>query len=87
MLFVAGKLPDDIFSLLNKNFGDLKSQPVTPAPITTQPSEEKKYRVINDPNGVQGAIRLATPFHNRHHPDFPAHRPSAPVSRALKPER
>ena len=31
---------------------------------------EKKYRVINDPQGVQGAVRMGTPFPNRHHPDF-----------------
>ena len=70
VIFVAGKLPDNIFPLLNKNFGDLKNQPITADGIATQPSEEKKYRVINDPNGVQGAVRLATHFHNRHHPDF-----------------
>ena len=31
---------------------------------------EKKSRVTNDSKGVQGAIRLARPFPNRHHPDF-----------------
>src|SRR5581483_641720 len=31
---------------------------------------EKKYRVTNDENGVQGAVRLARPFPNRHDPDF-----------------
>lgn len=70
VIFVAGKLPGNIFPLLNTHFGDLKNQPVTSPAIATQPSEEKKYRVINDPNGVQGAVRVATPFHNRHHPDF-----------------
>ncbi|MGG2367830.1 M16 family metallopeptidase, partial [Salmonella enterica] len=35
-----------------------------------QSAENKKYRIINDPDGVQGAIRLARPFPNRHHPDF-----------------
>ncbi len=33
-------------------------------------SEQKKYNISNDPNGVQGAIRLGIPFPNRHHPDF-----------------
>jgi len=36
----------------------------------SQPAREKKYRLNNDPNGVQGAIRIARPFPNRHHPDF-----------------
>jgi len=70
IIFVAGKLPGNIFSLLNKNFGDLKNQHVTSNDIAIQPADEKKYRVTNDPNGVQGAIRLGTPFPNRRHPDF-----------------
>ena len=70
VIFVAGKLPPDTFSLLNQYFGNLKNQPIKPTGILTRPAEQKKYRVTNDPNGVQGAIRLATPFPNRHHPDF-----------------
>src|SRR5688500_2833851 len=70
VIFVAGKLPPDTFSLLNNYFGDLKNQAVDRAEILTQPAEEKKYRVTNDPNGVQGAIRMGIPFPNRHHPDF-----------------
>jgi zinc protease len=70
IIFVAGKLPPDIFQLLDDSFGDLANNTVTVSPIASQPAEEKKYRVINDPSGVQGAIRMATPFPNRHHPDF-----------------
>jgi predicted Zn-dependent peptidase len=70
IIFVAGKLPANIFPLLNKYFGDLKNQPAESFNITSHPAEEKKYRVSNDPNGVQGAIRLGTFFPNRHHPDF-----------------
>ncbi|MDP2420473.1 pitrilysin family protein, partial [Sediminibacterium sp.] len=33
-------------------------------------SEEKKHQIINDANGVQGAIRIARPFPNKHHPDY-----------------
>ena len=70
IIFAAGRLPADTFSLLNHHFGDLKNQSVTLNEISSQPAEEKKYRVVNDPNGVQGAIRMASPFPNRHHPDF-----------------
>jgi predicted Zn-dependent peptidase len=70
VIFVAGKLPANIFSVLNKNFGELKNQPVNPSSISIKPADEKKYRVINDPNGVQGAVRLGTPFPDRRHPDF-----------------
>ncbi|MEO6731850.1 MAG: pitrilysin family protein [Ferruginibacter sp.] len=72
VIFVAGNLPAGLFAQLNKQFGDL--------PITTNttqlptniilPASQKKQRISNDPNGVQGAIRIARPFPNRHHPDF-----------------
>ncbi len=72
ILFVAGKLPPNIMELLDAAFGDLPLEGGNPKlpehPIL--PAVEKKYRIINDPNGVQGAIRLARDFPNRHHPDF-----------------
>lgn len=70
ILFVAGKLPVDIESMLNQHFGDLPVKNITTNEMVTEKATEKKYRVINDPAGVQGSIRLARPFPNRHHPDF-----------------
>lgn len=72
ILFVAGKLPPDIEQQLNKNFGALpfNKQPVPSVEHNATPAPEKKHTIINDPNGVQGAIRMARPFPNRHHPDF-----------------
>jgi len=70
IIFVAGKLPQDLYSILNSAFGDLQNKPVALNNIPGNLEKEKKHRVINDPNGVQGAIRLGTPFPNRHHPDF-----------------
>jgi zinc protease len=70
IIFVSGKLPDDIFPLLNQHFGDLPVHNVTVPAIASVQATEKKYRVINDEAGVQGAIRMGTPFPNRHHPDF-----------------
>ena len=70
LMFAAGKLPSNLYPLLNQHFGDLGNQPVTVSDIAAKAAEEKKYRVINDPQGVQGAIRMGTPFPNRHHPDF-----------------
>jgi predicted Zn-dependent peptidase len=70
VMFVSGKLPQNIFPLLNKNFGDLNSHPVAVQPLPASAAAEKKYRVINDVNGVQGAIRIGASFPNRHHPDF-----------------
>jgi zinc protease len=70
IIFVSGKLPADIYDLLDENFGDLSNKPVILPPIACVPAAEKKYRVVNDPNGVQGSVRLGIPFPNRHHPDF-----------------
>lgn len=75
MLFVAGKLPANIEAQLNTTLGHL---PLTKAdvtaalpPLAITPAADKKYRITNDAAGVQGAIRLARPFPNRHHEDFP----------------
>ena len=71
-IFIAGKLPGNIAQLLNENFGKLTlSKPdFTVDKILATPAIEKKYRVENDANAVQGAIRIAQPFPNRHHEDF-----------------
>jgi len=70
ILFVAGKLPKNLEDLLNQNFGDLSNKKIETVDFLTKPADEKKQRIINDPNGVQGAIRIARSFPNRHHPDF-----------------
>ncbi|HEU4469528.1 MAG TPA: pitrilysin family protein [Flavisolibacter sp.] len=70
ILFAAGRLPSNLGELLNRYFGDLSNQPVALADLRPEPATEKKYRIINDPEGVQGAIRMGSPFPNRHHPDF-----------------
>ncbi|MEP6927959.1 MAG: pitrilysin family protein [Ginsengibacter sp.] len=70
-IFAAGKLPVDFENLFNINFGDLRLNENLPA-IThkAEIASNKKAKLINDPKGVQGAIRIARPFPNRHHPDF-----------------
>jgi zinc protease len=72
VIFIAGKLPVDLFEQLNKSFGTLSltSSIQMEAGKNIIASAEKKYRIQNDVNGVQGAIRIATHFPNRHHPDF-----------------
>lgn len=71
-IFVAGKLPADLPNELNKVFGvlPLQQKPTPNVQHPLQPASEKQYKIINDENGVQGAIRIAQPFPNRHHPDF-----------------
>jgi len=72
IIFTAGILPADIQEQLNNAFGNLplNKQPLPEVIHPTIQAVEKKYNISNDPNGVQGAVRLARPFPNRHHPDF-----------------
>ena len=70
IMFVAGKLPKNLEELLDQNFGDLANNKIEPLNYLAEPATEKRQRITNDPNGVQGAIRIARPFPNRHHPDF-----------------
>ena len=71
IVFMAGKVPANAEQLLNQYFGDLPVTSYAHQPIAIEPVSQKKFRVMNDPAGVQGAIRMARPFPNRHHPDFP----------------
>lgn len=72
ILFAAGKLPADLGDQLNKVFGQLPLNRNSLADVqyNLDPAITKKNHIINDPEGVQGAIRIARPFPNRHHPDF-----------------
>jgi predicted Zn-dependent peptidase len=72
IILVSGKLPADLEQQLNQSLGHLPLQGNRPniTPIATAPLVEKKYRVNNDEQGIQGAIRIARPFPTRHHPDF-----------------
>ncbi len=71
-IFMAGQFSEKEVALVNQFFGkeswneQVSSNPSYP--IVSVP--DKKYRVTNDPNGVQGAIRLLRPFPEKQHPDF-----------------
>ncbi|MGH2645595.1 MAG: M16 family metallopeptidase, partial [Chitinophagaceae bacterium] len=73
-IFIAGKTPEHLDALLNKFFGKDPwngEQQITQNDFPVQSAAEKKYRITNDPNGVQGAVRIARSFPNRYHPDVP----------------
>lgn len=72
IIFVSGRLPADIDVQLNNAFGSLSIQPFDGqlSNFEQLPAVQKKYRVQNDAEGIQGAIRIARPFPNRHDPDF-----------------
>lgn len=72
-IFVAGRVPEDLDALLDEYFGDLplSSKAMSKKIIPFEPATEKHYRISNDPDGVQGAIRIASPFPSRHDADYP----------------
>ncbi|MBL7696747.1 MAG: insulinase family protein [Chitinophagaceae bacterium] len=74
VIFAAGKLPANIMELFEKEIGRLPLKNHRGAgnniAYDFQPSAEKQKLFINDPQGVQAAIRIARQFPNRHHPDF-----------------
>jgi zinc protease len=73
VIFIAGPLPADIQTLVESNFGNLSLTGSAKPKIADEAfvhAKEKKYRITNDPEGVQGAIRIGRNFPNRHHPDF-----------------
>lgn len=72
VIFVAGKVPAELPEMLNEYIGKLAigKQGNSIPDIRTTPATEKKYRIQNDAEAVQGAIRIASNFPNRHHPDF-----------------
>jgi zinc protease len=74
MIVAAGVLPGNLAEQLEASFGALPLNRHTLPEIAHpfQPATQKKYRLPNQgPDAVQGSIRMATPFPNRHHPDFP----------------
>jgi predicted Zn-dependent peptidase len=73
LIFVAGKLPAELSSMLNKELGKLPFNQTDKIikHIPQVRASQKKYRITNDIDSVQAAIRIGRPFPNRHHPDFP----------------
>jgi predicted Zn-dependent peptidase len=68
-------LPQDIEEQLNNAFGHLPLKGYKPAKVIVEAGqkpdpENRVIRLENDKTGVQGSIRMAMPFANRHHPDF-----------------
>ena len=71
-IFISGLLPANHIKMLNDSFGRLncKKEEFILTPIPQTPVTERKFRIENDSQAVQGAIRLASAFPNRKHPDF-----------------
>ena len=72
-IFSAGILPANFQQLLNTYFGSIPFNQVEleEPNHSINPDQQKKWHIINDDQGVQGAIRIARPFPTRKDPDFP----------------
>lgn len=71
-IFMGGNLTDKDMQLVNDIFGKVavSAREVEHKQYDIVTQEERKFHVTNDPNGVQGAIRIGRLFPNRHHDDF-----------------
>lgn len=71
-MFMGGKVGDSEVKLLNSVFGSTTVEPShvlrNTFPLIT--ATERIHRISNDPDGVQGAIRVGRLFPNRHHADY-----------------
>ncbi|PQJ10482.1 insulinase family protein [Flavipsychrobacter stenotrophus] len=71
-MFMAGKVSVADVKHLNEVFGaaPIVATPVAPVAFDHVQRSERVQRISNEPNGVQGAIRIGRLFPNRHHPDY-----------------
>ncbi len=71
-IFMGGRVGESDVQALNEVFGKSALTPSTivPGEFQLPAKAERVQRFSNDANGVQGAIRVARLFPNRHHPDY-----------------
>jgi zinc protease len=71
-IFMAGNINEGHVKQVDAVFGSVQLQPrtiISPAHVLPVASPVQEHST-NDANGVQGAIRVARLFPNRHHPDY-----------------
>lgn len=72
-LFLAGTFGEQEINLINTYLGKNIWNSIIPIQARTfnlDSEPQRKHRIINDQQSVQGAIRLASPFVDKRHPDF-----------------
>jgi predicted Zn-dependent peptidase len=71
-IFMAGKVSEQEVKCINEIFGyvGLNTSERRPDVFSIPEQPERIHRINNDPNGVQGAVRIGRLFPNRHHPDY-----------------
>ena len=71
-IFMAGKTSETEVKCVNEFFGKitLEKNNIDKELFAIKTTETKIHKIDNDPNGVQGAIRIGRLFPNRQHPDY-----------------
>ena len=71
-MFMAGNVGTNEVKEVNSVFGAGTHAEVSiiRSEHSIHPATERIHRISNDPNGVQGAVRVGRLFPNRHHPDY-----------------
>jgi predicted Zn-dependent peptidase len=71
-IVVSGKLPADVFTLLNAHFGKDNwgdEKLITKGHMQISPSKEKKHFIFKE-DAIQSAIRIGRPLFTKGHPDY-----------------
>lgn len=73
-VFMSGNITEEHVRMIHRFFGAVAGEsgpPISPEnTFTVQPSAQQWQHIINDEQGVQGAIRVGRRFIRRSHPDF-----------------
>jgi len=71
-IFMGGKVGEREVKCINDVFGKaaVGKSPIVRGTFPVTTSAERIDKISNDPNGVQGAIRIGRLFPNRQHPDY-----------------
>ena len=71
-IFMAGKVGEKEVKGINEVFGkaSLEKSDLKTVDFSMPQQSERIHKINNDPNGVQGAVRIGRLFPNRHHPDY-----------------
>ncbi len=71
-IFMSGNIGEQEVRYMDEIFGKtvVNKKEITSETFSAPAPSARQHHVTNDPNGVQGAIRIGRLFPNRHHPDF-----------------
>ncbi|MGB1040462.1 MAG: M16 family metallopeptidase [Flavobacteriales bacterium] len=69
-IFVAGKLDNSIFNLINDSFGKLSINDIIPAFNFGKVNQKSEFQYVDKPDAIQSSLRIGKPLVKINHPDF-----------------